>query len=137
MKHVDPPTPGIRARMRKQARQDTAPELLLRRALHAGGYRFRVGYPVPGMSRRSIDIAFTKRRVAVFVDGCFWHACPQHATWPTSNAGWWREKLHANVRRDEETAVHLQELGWHVVRIWEHADVSDAVELVVDRLHQR
>ena len=135
--HVVPLTPGVRARMRKQARRDTTPELQLRRALHAAGYRFRVNYPVPGMARRSIDIAFTKRRVAVFVDGCFWHACPQHATWPESNSTWWHEKLTKNATRDRETTAHLESFGWTVVRVWEHADSGEAVESVLNAIAGR
>ena len=97
-------TPNVSARMRKQARRDTGPELQLRSALHRRGYRFRVNYPVPGLPRRSIDIAFTKMRVAVFVDGCFWHACPVHAIWPRANAAWWRQSCRA-MRNATETRM--------------------------------
>src|SRR4051794_11304330 len=103
------------SRMRRQKRIDTEPELGLRRALHARGLRYRVGVPVPGRPRRSMDIAFTRLRVAVFVDGCFWHACPDHATWPRRNGSWWRDKLEANVRRDRDTDAALEAAGWIVV----------------------
>jgi DNA mismatch endonuclease (patch repair protein) len=132
-----PPSPGVRARMQKQARRDTGPELQLRRALHLVGYRFRVNYAIPGARRRTMDIAFTRRRVAVFVDGCFWHACPQHATWPQSNSDWWREKLELNVLRDRDTDARLEALGWAVVRVWEHAPVEQALEAVLAELRQR
>jgi len=86
--------------MAHQKRQDTKPEVVLRKRLHARGYRFRVAYPVPGMPRRTIDIAFPRRRVAVFVDGCFWHACPTHGVKPKNNKDWWADKLAGNrVRR--------------------------------------
>ena len=123
--------------MRKQARRDTGPELQLRSALHRRGYRFRVNYPVPGMPRRSMDIAFTRRRVAVFVDGCFWHACPVHATWPRANAAWWRQKLEGNAQRDRDTDANLESKGWIVVRIWEHADIDQALEAVLPILRKR
>lgn len=112
------------------ARRDTAPEVALRRALHAQGYRFRVIYPVPGNPRRSIDIAFTRRKVAVFVDGCFWHGCPEHGTQPRANSGWWAKKLATNKTRDRDTDRLLREAGWRVIRIWEHEDVASAIEKV-------
>lgn len=107
-------------RMSRQRRRDTAPELLLRRSLHASGYRYRVAYPVPGMRRRTIDVAFTRQRSAVFVDGCFWHGCPVHGTSPTANADWWCAKIDRNRGRDGETTMHLRGVGWRVIRIWEH-----------------
>ena len=84
-------------------RRDTRPEVLLRRELHARGRRFRVALRVPGNNRRTIDIAFTRHRVAVFVDGCFWHSCPTHGTRPTANRDWWATKLAANRARDADT----------------------------------
>lgn len=119
------------ARLARQARKDTAAELALRRELHRRGLRYRVEHPVPGLPRRRMDIAFTRAKVAVFVDGCFWHACPEHGTNPTRNGGWWAEKLRRNVERDRETDAHLQALGWLVVRVWEHDSATcgaDAVE---------
>ena len=130
-----PPHPGasssqVSARMSVAPRRDTAPELALRRALHAAGYRYRVVHPVPGNRRRSIDIAFTRARVAVFVDGCFWHGCPEHGTQPRANSAWWTSKLAANRARDEDTDRLLREAGWQVVRIWEHEGLDDAVAAV-------
>jgi DNA mismatch endonuclease (patch repair protein) len=112
--------------MSKQRRSDTAPELALRQILHARGYRYRVGLPVPGLPRRTIDVAFTLRKVAVFVDGCFWHSCPQHATRPVANLDWWANKLATNVSRDRETDARLLEAGWTVIRVWEHEVAEDA-----------
>jgi DNA mismatch endonuclease (patch repair protein) len=117
--------------MAKQARAHTAPEVLLRKLLHASGLRYRVGLPVPGMKRRTIDVAFPKAKVAVFVDGCFWHSCPQHATFPAANKDWWAQKLAGNVTRDAATTAHLEEQGWRVIRVWEHeapAEVALRVE---------
>jgi DNA mismatch endonuclease (patch repair protein) len=108
----------------------TTPELALRRALHLRGHRYRVGLRVPGHPRRTIDIAFTRRRIAVFVDGCFWHRCPDHYVPVKNNAPWWAEKLQANVRRDEETTRLLEDLGWVVLRIWEHVPPDEAADVV-------
>lgn len=120
--------------MRSNRRGRTAPEVALRRALHARGLRFRVGYPVPGMSRRSIDIAFTRLKVAVFVDGCFWHRCPEHATDPKANSDYWAPKLQRNVERDRETVSALVEAGWLVIRVWEHEPLAAQVTKVVQAL---
>lgn len=121
---------GVSRRMSTLRRRDNERELSLRRALHAAGYRFRVTHPVPGIRRRTIDIAFTRRRVAVFLDGCFWHGCPQHGTDPRSNSAWWAEKIASNRARDRDTDRHLIALGWSVVRVWEHEDLAEAVERV-------
>src|SRR5690606_14685991 len=96
---VVPSSPGVSARMSRQASKDTGAELAVRRLLHAAGLRYRVEYPVPGMARRRIDVAFTRAKVAVLIDGCFWHGCPEHATHPKSNADWWRTKLDRNMAR--------------------------------------
>ena len=122
-----PSSASVSQQMSRHPRRDTGPELALRRALHAAGYRYRVQYPVPGWPRRTIDIAFTKRKVAVFVDGCFWHGCSIHRGVPTANKAWWQEKLTKNVARDVETTAHLLALGWNVVRVWEHEAAADAL----------
>lgn len=125
-----PSSPSVSARMSRQSSRDTAPEVAVRRILHAAGLRYRVNVPVPGMPRRTIDIAFTKARIAIFLDGCFWHGCPQHATHPKANAAWWRAKLDKNMARDRETSEHLREQGWTVLRFWEH-EAPDAIALAV------
>lgn len=123
--------------MARQQRRDTAPELLVRRRLHATGLRYRVNAPLPTMPRRRADILFTRRRVAVFVDGCFWHSCPDHGTRPRANAVWWREKLERNVTRDRETDAVLQSLGWTVLRAWEHEDPDSVVARIITILQTR
>lgn len=124
----------IRERMRNTARKDSGPELDLRRRLHAMGRRFYVDRsPIRGMRSRA-DLVFPKLRVAVFVDGCFWHGCPIHATAPKNNAGWWRAKLDSNRARDSRVTQQLIDGGWTVVRAWEHEDVAEAAARVVDAL---
>jgi DNA mismatch endonuclease, patch repair protein len=108
--------------MKKVRRAGTSAEMELRRALHARGLRYRVNVPVLPDKRRRVDIAFSAARVAVFVDGCFWHGCPEHATWPASNADFWRRKIETNQRRDRDTDAQLRNRGWQVVRVWEHED---------------
>ncbi|CAK7284284.1 very short patch repair endonuclease [Streptomyces misionensis] len=123
--------------MSKQVSRDTGAELAVRRLLHAAGLRYRVEYPVPGMARRRIDVAFTSVKVAVLIDGCFWHGCPEHATHPKSNAQWWRQKLDRNIARDAETTEHLVAAGWEVLRFWEH-EAPDAVALrIMEAVKQR
>ncbi|WP_329265398.1 very short patch repair endonuclease [Streptomyces sp. NBC_01478] len=112
--------------MSRQSSRDTAPEVAVRRLLHAEGLRYRLNVPVPGMPRRTIDIVFPKAKIAVFMDGCFWHGCPEHATQPKSNAEWWRAKLDKNMARDVETTEHLLAEGWTVLRFWEH-ETADGV----------
>ncbi|GAA3835220.1 very short patch repair endonuclease [Streptomyces chiangmaiensis] len=111
---------SVAARMSRQASRDTAQELAVRRLLHGSGLRYRVHVPVPGMPRRTVDILFGRVRIAVFLDGCFWHGCPDHATSPRANAEWWRTKLDRNIARDRETTEHLTSAGWTVLRFWEH-----------------
>jgi DNA mismatch endonuclease (patch repair protein) len=106
--------------MRANRGRDTAPELAVRRAVHALGLRYRVSSrPVPGL-RRTADLVFTKRRVAVFIDGCFWHGCTEHHTVAKTNARFWADKVAGNKKRDAETTWLLGEAGWTVLRFWEH-----------------
>ncbi|GIJ34446.1 T/G mismatch-specific endonuclease [Micromonospora sediminimaris] len=118
----------VSAQMSRMPRSRTKPEMSVRRELHRRGLRFRVNHPgLPGRP----DIAFTRARLAVFVDGCFWHLCPEHAVLPKNNATWWREKLQRNVQRDREKDEALAALGWQVLHVWEHEDpvaVADIVE---------
>ncbi len=125
--------------MRANRRTDTKPELALRRALHGRGYRYRKDYrlDLDGGKRVRPDIAFTARRVAVFVDGCFWHSCPEHGSKPAVNVGYWDPKLRRNVERDRAADAALAAAGWEVVRIWEHESVADAVAVVLAALARR
>ncbi|WP_371827604.1 very short patch repair endonuclease [Amycolatopsis sp. WQ 127309] len=135
-----PSSSAVSARLSRQARQNTSPELRVRRELHTSGYRYRVHTPVPGKPRRTMDICFTKVKLAVFLDGCFWHGCPDHGTQPKSNAEWWRNKVAANRSRDADTNMHLGALGWAVLRFWEHedpADVAAAIGRSVDDFRAR
>ena len=129
-----PPAPSssaASATMRANRRRDTKPELLLRSALHRRGWRFRVDFPLRTEDRRvRPDIVFTRRRVAVFVDGCFWHSCPLHGGRPRANATYWEQKLLRNVDRDKADSDSLERSGWTVVRVWEHESISEAVSAV-------
>lgn len=126
--------PLVSRRMSTLPRRDNPRERAIRSALHARGLRFRVTYKVPGLPRRSIDIAFTRARLAVFLDGCFWHGCAEHGTAPHANSAWWAQKIQANQLRDADTTRHLGDEGWRVLRIWEHVPVADAVELIAEAL---
>ena len=118
-------------------RKDTVPELALRSAIHKMGLRFRVdARPLPELRRRA-DLVFRRARVAVFLDGCFWHACPEHGTWPKSNAEWWRAKIEGNSARDRETDRRLRAADWRSVRIWEHEDVDRAAIRVAKIVRSR
>jgi DNA mismatch endonuclease (patch repair protein) len=121
-------------RLRRVRRRDTPAELRLRSELHRRGLRFRVDMaPLPGLRRRA-DVVFTRAKVAVFVDGCFWHGCPRHMTWPVANAEWWRAKIDQNAARDRDTDRRLSEAGWTVLRFWEHEDSGLAAAQVANLL---
>src|SRR5882724_5534169 len=121
--------------MRANRRSDTKPEMALRRALHGQGLRYRKDYRLDlDGARVRPDIAFTARRVAVFVDGCFWHACPEHGTKPANNTWYWGPKLARNVERDRAADAALAAAGWRVVRVWEHEPLDAAVASVVAAL---
>jgi DNA mismatch endonuclease, patch repair protein len=131
-----PSSAGRSANMRANRRTDTKPELALRRALHSRGYRYRKDYrlDLDGGKRVRPDIAFTARRVAVFVDGCFWHCCPEHGSKPAVNVGYWDPKLRRNVERDRAADTALLAAGWAVVRVWEHESIEIAVAAVLAAL---
>lgn len=130
----EPPriSPGgaLSAKMSTLARRDTAPELALRRELHRRGLRYRIQFKVPGNNRRRIDIAFTRTRLAVYVDGCFWHGCPEHHVHPRANSEWWAWKVDRNRARDLDTDRELHKAGWTSVRVWEHEDPDEAANRV-------
>lgn len=114
--------------MQANRRADTRPELELRSALHARGLRFRKDHPLSAPGRRSIrvDVVFTRARMAVFVDGCFWHSCPEHGLIPKANSDYWIPKLRRNRERDQQIDAALEAEGWTVVRVWEHEPVDEA-----------
>lgn len=123
--------------MRNTPQRDTPPERRLRSALYALGARYRLQVaPLEGVRRRA-DIVFPRERVAVFVDGCFWHGCPQHGTLPKANRVWWRSKLEANHRRDDDTNRRLRDAGWQPIRVWEHEDPGEAAAAIVSCVHAR
>ena len=109
----------------------TDAEMPLRRELHRRGLRYRVNFQIPGLGRRvRPDIVFTRQRICVLVDGCFWHQCPDHATRPQANQHWWSDKLDGNVRRDRQADRLLSDAGWTVIRIWEHVGPIEGAEEV-------
>jgi DNA mismatch endonuclease (patch repair protein) len=130
-------SPGRRRIMQANRSRDTGPELALRRLLHAQGLRYRVAArPLKGV-RRTADIVFGPARVAVFVDGCFWHSCPDHATNPQTNSRYWAPKLKRNVERDRETDELLAAAGWLPVRVWEHEDPEEAAKRIAETVEER
>lgn len=128
---------GARRTMVANRRRDTSPELAVRRLIHQAGLRYRVDYRVEPMVRTRVDIAFTKQRVAVFIDGCFWHRCPEHGTMPKQNFDYWRPKLEGNVRRDVATNEGLGALGWSVLRFWEHESPAEVANRIIEVVRAR
>ncbi|XVX20375.1 very short patch repair endonuclease [Actinomycetota bacterium] len=124
-------SPGRRRNMQANRSRDTEPELRLRRALHSRGFRYRVAVAPEPTLRRRADIVFTRARVAVFVDGCFWHGCPAHGRKTFNhNVEYWPVKIAANIARDADTSAKLDAAGWLVLRYWEHEDVAKVAEEV-------
>lgn len=123
--------PVVSARMSNTRGRDTSAEMIVRRALHRRGLRYRVNFrPVPGL-RRTADIAFTKQRIAILIDGCFWHGCPDHYRPATGGRSqFWADKIQQNRRRDGESSQAFAAAGWRVLRFWEH----EAADRVVDRI---
>jgi DNA mismatch endonuclease (patch repair protein) len=125
--------------MRANRRKDTTPELAVRSALHRRGLRFRVDHPVrvDGVARAiRPDVVFPRQRVAVFIDGCWWHSCPEHSTVATTNSEYWKAKLAENRARDARNTAHLMAVGWVVIRAWSHEDpraVADRVGQALSR----
>jgi len=123
--------------MRSNRRRDTSPELAVRRLLHANGARYRVDYaPNPTEVRRRADIVFTRAKLAIFIDGCFWHGCPTHGSIPTRNRDYWEPKLRRNQERDAETTEALARRGWTVLRFWEHEEPEYVVELILESVRR-
>lgn len=121
--------------MQGNSRRDTAPEMAVRRLVHAAGLRYRVdARPLPELNRRA-DLVFTRARVAVFIDGCYWHGCPEHGTAARTNTAYWSTKIGGNKTRDIDTDSRLVEGGWIVIRVWEHEDTGAIARRIVHEVH--
>lgn len=132
-----PASDTIRRRMQTARQRDTAIERGLIREVSAFGVSFQLNVaPVPG-SRSRPDLVFAAARVAVYVNGCFWHGCAEHGTWPKHNAGWWRAKIEANRTRDARADDFLSTAGWKVLRFWEHDDPRVAACQIVQQVRER
>ena len=130
------PHPGasrddIRARMSRLSRRDNGPEMAVRRLLTAAGLRYRVAYRIPGQRRRTIDIAVPRCKLAAYIDGCFWHSCPEHFHLPRANADWWVQKMAMNRARDAASTAQLEALGWTVLRFWEHEPPAEVASTII------
>jgi len=119
--------------MKGNRRRDTKPELAVRRLLHSQGLRYRVDYPLPFDKKRSADILFTKKKIAVFIDGCFWHGCPTHFSPPGTNRAFWVAKIEGNRKRDARTNQELVQHGWVVLRYWTHDDPRDIARDIAEK----
>jgi DNA mismatch endonuclease (patch repair protein) len=137
MTRVSPSSHDASRRMARVRQQGTRAEITLRRALHAKGLRYRLHFPLLTKPRLVADIVFPSAKIAVFVDGCFWHGCPEHASWPKSNAEFWCEKIETNRTRDANTDQLLTVLGWEPVRIWEHEDATEAAKRIAELVNAR
>jgi DNA mismatch endonuclease, patch repair protein len=126
-----------RKSMRGNRSRDTTPELALRRILHATGLRYRVHRAPVAELRRRADVVFGPARVAVFIDGCYWHGCPEHYVPPKTNPGYWSPKIAGNIARDKDTDARLTEAGWLVLRFWEHQDVEACAQEVIAAVRRR
>jgi DNA mismatch endonuclease (patch repair protein) len=132
-----PSGPAVSQRMSRQKTRDTAIEVAVRRILYATGLRYRVHFPIPGIPRRSIDIAFPGQRLAVFIDGCFWHGCHLHRNIPATNRTAWELKIGVNQERDRHSDQHLTGAGWTVLRFWEHVTPGDIAAEIIVTLRER
>ena len=133
-----PTSPAATKKMRSNRRLDTKPEVSLRSLLHRSGLRFRKDYSIRLATGKAVhaDIAFTRKKIAVFVDGCFWHCCPDHGTIPKSNQAYWIPKLKQNMDRDREIDRELRTVGWQVLRFWEHVNLEAAKTEILEVLGQ-
>ena len=134
---MDSEPDNLRTRiMKANRRRDTKPELAVRSALHRRGLRFRVDLPIRPPGHRVVrpDVVFTRQKLALFVDGCWWHGCPTHATVPTTNREYWVPKLKENRTRDCRQTRALEDAGWIVIRVWSHEDPERVADSLVRRL---
>lgn len=126
-----PTSSKVSARMARHPRRDTLPELAVRRLLHRRGLRYRVDVRPDPTTRRRGDVVFSRARVVVFIDGCYWHGCPDHCRPSGQNLAWWRAKIDSNRRRDADTDAHLMAAGWRVLRFWAHEDPRSCADVIV------
>jgi DNA mismatch endonuclease (patch repair protein) len=130
-------SPGVRASMQSNRSRDTKPEIALRRKVHALGLRYYVARaPFAGM-RRKADLIFPRAKIAIFLDGCFWHGCPHHFRRPITNAEYWDAKISGNRQRDSEVDTQLAAAGWLVIRVWEHEDMASAADSIAQAVRSR
>ncbi len=127
---------GVHDRMSVQKTRNTDPELAIRSELHRRGLRYRVHQRPLASLRREADLVIRKYKLALFVDGCFWHGCPEHGTWPRNNAEFWRSKIEKNIERDRDTDSALDRAGWTVIRSWEHEDAAEVAERVMQAVER-
>ena len=123
--------------MQSNRGRDTGPELALRSAVHALGLRYRVSARPLRELRRTADLVFPRARVAVFLDGCFWHGCPDHHTVAATNAAFWAQKVESNRARDRDTDRRLADAGWASIRVWEHEDPVEAAQRIRSAVRSR
>lgn len=132
MPRIQASSPEASRRMAKVRQKGTGAEMALRRELYRRGLRYRVNFEVLKKPRRVADIAFPRLRIAIFVDGCFWHGCPEHATWPKQNAEFWLQKIEANRHRDADTNERLHSIRWTVLRFREHESAPSAADTIAN-----
>lgn len=130
-------SPGVRRSMVGNRSRDTSPEMQVRRHLHRVGLRYRVhARPIKDWNRRA-DIVFPRAKIAVFINGCFWHGCPQHFVQPKTNSDYWLPKINRNIERDAETSLRLRSEGWLVIQMWEHQDLAKEAERAAYKIQKR
>ncbi|WP_096906181.1 MULTISPECIES: very short patch repair endonuclease [Dietzia] len=127
----------VRVNMSRQKRRDTGCEMAVRRILHAEGIRYRVDFRPLRDERFRVDIGWRKYKLAVFIDGCFWHGCPEHGTVPKSNRTWWASKLYENQQRDRRVLATLEDAGWIAVRFWEHEPPRSIAHSIITLVQSR
>lgn len=130
-------SPAVRRSMLGNKSRDTKPELVVRKYLHAAGFRYRVhARPIKDWNRRA-DLVFPRAKIAIFVNGCYWHGCPKHYKEPKTNTAYWAKKIGRNVERDTETLKRLTNQGWMVISIWEHEDLIKRAQKIGVRIQKR
>lgn len=130
------PSPGVRRRMQRTAQRDNEFERAVRSLLHARGLRYRIHHKLPGLKRTTSDIAFPGLRIAIFLDGCFWHGCEIHPPSVKKNTGFWLQKIERNRARDIRATSHLVSLGWTVLRFWEHETTESIAETIFSAVQE-